>query len=81
MGFWFRKSINLGPIRINLSKSGVGMSTGVKGARVSTGPRGTRFTASKGGFGYTKSLGRGKMGMGFGLIALAAAAVYWLFGR
>lgn len=78
MGFFFRKSINLGPIRINLSKSGVGVSTGVKGARISTGPRGTRVTASKGGFGYTKSLGgKSKMGIGAGLVGLIALALYW----
>jgi len=34
MGFRFRKSINLGPIKMTLSKSGVSTSVGVKGARV-----------------------------------------------
>ena len=34
MGLRFRKSINLGPLRINLSKSGVGFSLGVKGFRI-----------------------------------------------
>ena len=35
MGLRFRKSINLGGgFRINLSKSGIGYSFGVKGARV-----------------------------------------------
>lgn len=33
MGFRFRKSINLGGFRINLSKSGIGYSFGVKGLR------------------------------------------------
>lgn len=33
MGFRYRKSINFGPVRINLSKSGIGWSVGVKGAR------------------------------------------------
>lgn len=33
MGFRFRKSKNFGPVRINLSKSGVGWSLGTKGAR------------------------------------------------
>lgn len=43
MGLRLRKSINLGGgIRLNLSKSGVGVSFGVKGARVSLGPRGIR---------------------------------------
>lgn len=33
MGFRFRKSINIGPLRINFSKSGVGYSVGGKGFR------------------------------------------------
>ena len=28
MGFYYRKSVNLGPFRVNLSKSGVGYSVG-----------------------------------------------------
>ncbi|MDH4444570.1 MAG: DUF4236 domain-containing protein [Akkermansiaceae bacterium] len=31
MGFFYRKSVNLGPFRVNLSKSGVGYSVGGKG--------------------------------------------------
>jgi len=34
MGFRFRKSIKMGPVRVNLSKSGVGYSVGGKGFRV-----------------------------------------------
>lgn len=38
----FRKSISLGKgMRINLSKSGIGMSAGTKGFRVGVGPKGT----------------------------------------
>ncbi|MGR5150109.1 DUF4236 domain-containing protein [Photobacterium alginatilyticum] len=40
MGFYIRKSISVGPFRFNLSKSGVGVSAGIKGLRVGTGPRG-----------------------------------------
>jgi hypothetical protein len=40
MGFYFRKSAKLGPFRLNFSKSGIGMSVGVKGMRVGKGPRG-----------------------------------------
>ena len=54
MGFNFRKSIKLGKnFRINLSKSGVGFSAGVKGARVSVGPKGVRKTASIPGTGIS----------------------------
>ena len=40
MGLRFRKSINIGPLRINFSKSGVGFSLGVKGFRVSRSAKG-----------------------------------------
>lgn len=33
MGFRFRKSVNLGPLRVNFSKSGIGYSVGGKGFR------------------------------------------------
>lgn len=56
MGFFFRKSVNFGLFRINFSKSGVGVSTGVKGARVSWGPRGKYLSLGRGGFYYRKKL-------------------------
>ena len=34
MGFRFRKSVNLGPLRLNFSKSGIGYSIGGKGFRL-----------------------------------------------
>ena len=40
MGLRFRKSFNIGPLRINLSKSGIGFSLGVKGFRVSRSAKG-----------------------------------------
>lgn len=41
MGFRFRRSVRIAPgIRLNLSKSGVGVSAGPSGARVGVGPRG-----------------------------------------
>lgn len=47
MGFYFRKRIKLFPgIHINLSKSGVSSSFGVKGARVNVGKRGTYLNSS-----------------------------------
>ena len=51
MGFFFRKSINVGPVRINLSKSGIGISLGVTGARVGARPDGKKYVAAgkKGG--------------------------------
>ena len=57
MGFYFRKSVKFGPMRLNFSKSGIGVSAGVKGARVSLGPRGTYIHAGAGGFHYSQRVG------------------------
>lgn len=56
MGFSLRKSINLGKnIKVNLSsKSGIGLSSGVKGARVSVNKNGIRFYGGKGIFRFIK---------------------------
>ena len=60
MGLRFRKSINLPfGFRINLSKSGVGFSWGVKGARITRTAKGkTQATVSLPGTGisYTQDL-------------------------
>ena len=55
MGFRYRKSINIGGgFRINLSKSGVGYSWGVKGYRITKTAKGTiRKTASIPGIGLS----------------------------
>lgn len=55
MGFRYRKSINLGGgFRVNISKSGIGYSWGVKGYRVTRTARGTiRRTASIPGTGIS----------------------------
>jgi hypothetical protein len=34
MGWYFRRSLNLGPLRLNLSRRGVGWSVGGRGLRV-----------------------------------------------
>lgn len=62
MGFRFRKSANIGPLRVNFSKSGVGYSVGGKGFRVTKRADGkTQTTASVPGTGiaYTQVSGRG----------------------
>ncbi|SDK07685.1 DUF4236 domain-containing protein [Natronincola ferrireducens] len=54
MGLRFKKSMNLGKgVRLNLSKSGVGLSGGVKGFRVGVGPRGIRTSTSIPGTGIS----------------------------
>jgi hypothetical protein len=46
MAWRFRKSIKLGPLRLNLSKSGIGTSIGVRGFRVGTDAKGRSYTAA-----------------------------------
>ena len=47
MGLRFHSSISSGPFRLNFSKSGVGVSVGVRGLRVGAGPRGTYVRAGR----------------------------------
>ena len=56
MGFYLRKSINVGPLRFNLSKSGVGVSAGVKGLRFGVGPRGNYVHMGRGGLYYRATI-------------------------
>lgn len=56
MGFYLRKSISVGPLRFNLSKSGVGVSVGVKGLRFGVGPRGNYVHMGRGGLYYRATL-------------------------
>lgn len=56
MGFYIRKSISVGPFRFNLSKSGVGVSAGIKGLRLGSGPRGNYVHMGRGGLYYRASL-------------------------
>src|SRR6266853_710229 len=61
MGFYFRKSLRFGPMRVNFSKSGVGASIGVKGLRVTGSATGATYvTASSHGFYYRQTLGQQK---------------------
>jgi hypothetical protein len=59
MGFYLRKSVRVGPLCFNLSKSGIGMSTGIKGFRVGSGPRGNYVHMGRGGIYYRASLDSG----------------------
>ncbi len=55
MGFYIRKAISVGPIRFNLSKSGIGVSAGIKGLRFGSGPRGNYIHMGRGGLYYKKT--------------------------
>lgn len=59
MPFYFRKSVSVGPFRFNLSKSGIGVSAGIRGFRVGTGPRGHYIHAGAGGLYYRSSIPSG----------------------
>ena len=61
MAFYIRKSVSLGPIRFNLSKSGVGTSVGVTGFRVGIRPNGKSYLhAGRHGLYYREELDGGK---------------------
>ena len=63
MGFYIR-SISAGPFRFNLSRSGLGVSVGVKGFRIGSGPRGNYVHMGRGGLYYRASLGRPRRASG-----------------
>lgn len=56
MGFYLRKSISVGPLRFNLSNSGIGASAGVTGLRFGVGPRGNYVHMGRGGLYYRAAL-------------------------
>lgn len=56
MPFYLRKSVRVGPLRFNLSKSGIGVSSGIPGLRIGTGPRGTYVHMGRGGLYYRQTL-------------------------
>ena len=43
MGFYYRKSVNLGPFRVNIGKSGLGYSVGGRGFRFGKSSRGRKY--------------------------------------
>lgn len=54
MGYRFHKHVDLGPFRINFSKSGIGTSFGTKGFRIAKTAKGTtRITSSIPGTGIS----------------------------
>ena len=56
MPAYLRKAFSFGPFRLNLSKSGLGLSFGVTGFRIGTGPKGPYIHAGRGGLYFRKSL-------------------------
>lgn len=60
MGFYLRKGFNFGPLRVNLSKSGLGLSAGVTGARIGINSQGRAYVhGGRHGLYYRKNLPMG----------------------
>lgn len=53
MGWTFRKRVKLGPINVNLSRSGVGLSAGAGPFRAGVDARGRKYTSVRGPFGLS----------------------------
>lgn len=63
MGFHLRKSFNFGGIRLNLSSSGIGFSTGIKGLRVGIDGKGRSYiSGGKGPVRYRKTWSNNQSG-------------------
>ena len=56
VSFYLRKTVKAGPFRVSLSRSGIGVSTGVPGLRVGTGPRGSYVRVGTHGVYYRQTL-------------------------
>jgi hypothetical protein len=58
MGWGFRKSAKIGGMKVNFSKSGMGVSVGTKGARVGISSKGKAYVSGgSNGVHYRKNLG------------------------
>ena len=76
MGFYLKKGFNIGPVRVNLSKSGVGVSIGGKGLRFGSGPKGNYVHAGRGGLYYRRRLSAG-WGIVLVIVAVIVFAAYY----
>jgi Protein of unknown function (DUF4236) len=87
MGWSYRKSVSLGPFRVNLSKSGIGYSVGAKDFRVGVNAKGRRYESVtvpgtgltyRSGSSKSRSQGPGCAPAAFLLAAVIASGVYEL---
>ena len=83
MGFRFRKSFKVGPMRVNFSKSGMGYSFGTKGARITKMANGrTRRTVGIPGTGIShvsESKHRRKRKQEPAQMGFVSSLVYYIF--
>lgn len=81
MGFYLKKAINLGPLRLNFSKSGLGISIGVKGCRISSGPNGNYLNAGRKGLYFKQKLSEGRgsvLSWWWVVIVIAVSSIYYI---
>lgn len=74
MGFSYRKTVGVGPFRLNISKSGVGYSVGGRGFRTGIsagGKRYTTFSLPGTGISYRTNGGKGCLLMAISILAAA----------
>lgn len=64
MAFYIRKAFKAGPVRLNLSKGGLGLSGGITGARIGINRMGTYVHGGRHGLYYRKYLKRGSRSAG-----------------
>lgn len=58
MAWYLRKSVSIGPVRLNVSRSGIGTSVGIKGFRIGVKPNGRSYIhAGRHGLYYREGLG------------------------
>jgi hypothetical protein len=81
MGLFIRKAVRLGPVRFNLSKSGVGASVGLRGLRVGETPKGRFYLFGRvlPGIYYRRALGTNRAGGAGCLVAIAAVGLMIFF--
>jgi len=81
VGFFFRKSLGKGPLRINISKSGIGWSLGIPGLRFgrsATGRKYTRAGIPGTGIGWQSSRKSGCLVALAAMVGLGSAAAFSL---
>jgi hypothetical protein len=82
MGWSFRKSMNVGPFRVNASKSGVGFSLGKGPFRAGQSSRGRQYVSASipgTGLRYDHTVRRGQAQSGVGGWIAAAGMFAWQY--
>jgi hypothetical protein len=78
MGWYLRKAFKLGPIRLNVSRRGLGASAGMPGARIGVDASGEPYVYGGRGGIYYRGRGRGIAWGAFVVAALVGLMFAWL---